>query len=132
MTDLSETNQVSQVLDFGGGKEDDDPIILPPQPQQPQISILIVVTGFVFPILSYSPDDVCMYVCGVALIQDDIPLDRTITAKLIESEKKGRLQNARLLEADDGATAVEVLRRELSEGRRVDFVLMDYVMVEIL
>ena len=49
--------------------------------------------------------------------------------KIIESEKKGRLQNARLLEADDGTTAVEVLRRELSEGRKIDFVLMDYVMV---
>ena len=49
--------------------------------------------------------------------------------KVIESEKKGPLVNARLLEADDGTTAVETLRRELAEGRRIDFVLMDYVMV---
>ena len=49
--------------------------------------------------------------------------------KIIESEKKGRLKDARLLEADDGTTAVEMLRQELSEGRKVDFVLMDYVMV---
>ena len=47
----------------------------------------------------------------------------------IESEKKGRLKNVRLLEADDGTSAVETLRREMSEGRQVDFVLMDYVMV---
>ena len=50
-------------------------------------------------------------------------------ARLIESEKKGPLQNARLLEADDGTTAVGTLQRELAEGRQVDFVLMDYVMV---
>ena len=49
--------------------------------------------------------------------------------KLIEGEKKCPLENARLLEADDGTTAVETLQRELAEGRQVDFVLMDYVMV---
>jgi hypothetical protein len=49
--------------------------------------------------------------------------------KIIESEKTGRLKNARILEADDGTTAVEMLRREMSEGRKIDFVLMDYVMV---
>jgi hypothetical protein len=52
-----------------------------------------------------------------------------VIVKVIESEKKGPLENARLLEADDGTTAVETLRRELAEGRRIDFVLMDYVMV---
>ena len=65
-------------------------------------------------------------------MQDDIPLDRIIIAKLIESEKKGRLVNARLLEADDGTSAVDVLRREQAEGRRVDFILMDCVMVRSL
>ena len=59
-----------------------------------------------------------------------MPLDRRMTAKLIESEKGGWLKNARLLEAEDGFTAVEALRRELQEGRQVDFVLMDYVMVK--
>ncbi len=50
--------------------------------------------------------------------------------RIIESEKKGRLRNARLLEADDGTSAVEMLRQELAEGRQIDFVLMDYVMVK--
>ena len=60
-----------------------------------------------------------------------MPLDRRMTAKLIESEKGGWLKNARLMEAEDGTTAVvEALRRELQEGRQVDFVLMDYVMVK--
>ena len=53
-----------------------------------------------------------------------------MTAKLIESEKGGWLKNARLMEAEDGTTAVEALRRELQEGRQVDFILMDYVMVK--
>jgi hypothetical protein len=66
------------------------------------------------------------------LSQDDSALNRKVIAKIIESEKTGRLKDARLLEADDGTTAVEMLRRELSEGRKIDFVLMDYVMVSVL
>ena len=61
--------------------------------------------------------------------QDDSSLNRKVIVRIIESEKKGRLRNARLLEADDGTSAVEMLRRELAEGRQIDFVLMDYVMV---
>jgi hypothetical protein len=60
---------------------------------------------------------------------DDSALNRKVIARLIESEAKGPLKNARLLEADDGTTAVGTLQRELAEGRRVDFILMDYVMV---
>ena len=59
-----------------------------------------------------------------------MPLDRKIIAKLIESEKEGRLKNARLMETEDGTTALEVLRQEMSEGRQIYFVLMDYVMVK--
>ena len=69
-----------------------------------------------------------LYLC-LSDCQDDYSLNRKVVVRLIESEKKGRLKNARLLEADDGASAVDTLRRELSEGRQVDFVLMDYVMV---
>ena len=61
--------------------------------------------------------------------QDDSPLNRKVVIKLIESVKSGPLKNARLLEADDGTSAVETLRQELSDGRQVHFVLMDYVMV---
>ena len=34
-----------------------------------------------------------------------------------------------LLEADDGISAVESLRSEMAAGRKVDFVLIDFVMV---
>ncbi len=70
-----------------------------------------------------------MKITPLRYYQDDSPLNRKVIVRLIESEKNGRLQNSRLLEADDGTTAVETLRREIAEGRRVDFVLMDYVMV---
>lgn len=61
--------------------------------------------------------------------QDDSALNRKVVLKLIESVKSGPLKNSRLLEADDGTTAVATLRQELSEGRQVNFVLMDFVMV---
>lgn len=61
--------------------------------------------------------------------QDDSQLNRKVVVRLIESVKSGPLKNARLLEADDGTSAVETMRQELAEGRKVDFVLMDYVMV---
>ena len=48
---------------------------------------------------------------------------------MIESEKTGLFANAVILTADDGTTAVQTLKEELSAGRHLDFVLMDYVMV---
>ena len=36
-----------------------------------------------------------------------------------------------ILEADDGSTALEVLRSETAAGRAIDCVLMDYVMVRM-
>jgi len=54
-----------------------------------------------------------------------------IVAKLIESEKTGWLRNARILGAEDGTTSIEVMRTEITEGRRIDFVFMDYVMVRL-
>ena len=54
-----------------------------------------------------------------------------VVVRLIESEKEGIFANATLLTADDGTTAVELLRNEMAAGRAVHFVLMDYVMVMI-
>ena len=73
-----------------------------------------------------------MYVSGRWLfysMQDDSSLNCKVVSKLIENEKEGVFANATLLTADDGTTAVEQLRKELSAGRPVHFVLMDYVMV---
>ena len=61
--------------------------------------------------------------------QDDSALNCKVVAKVIEGEKEGAFANATLLTADDGTTAVEQLRSELSAGRPVHFVLMDFVMV---
>ena len=52
-----------------------------------------------------------------------------VVSKLIEGESDGVFAAAALLTADDGSTAVELLRSELSAGRAVHFVLMDFIMV---
>jgi len=50
--------------------------------------------------------------------------------RLIETEKTvGRFMNAIIREADDGATAIEMVRTALENGERFDFILMDYIMV---
>ena len=49
--------------------------------------------------------------------------------KIIGSADSGPFAGAILLEADDGLTALELLRSELAAERQVHFVLMDYVMV---
>lgn len=57
-------------------------------------------------------------------------MNRKVMARIIHSDSDGRFAGGvDLLEADDGGTAVEVLRSEINAGRRVDFVLMDFVMV---
>ena len=61
-------------------------------------------------------------------IKDDSAMNRKIMAKIIEGDRSGALESAVLLEADDGVTAVEILRAEMAAGRRLDFVLMDFVM----
>jgi CheY-like chemotaxis protein len=52
-----------------------------------------------------------------------------VITKLIESEKEGVFANAVILTADDGTTAIETLQEQISAGRQVHFVLMDFVMV---
>ena len=49
--------------------------------------------------------------------------------KIIGSADSGPFVDAVLLEADDGLTALDVLRSEMAAGRQVHFVLMDFVMV---
>ena len=49
---------------------------------------------------------------------------------LESSANKAVLGDVSILEADDGSTAVDVLRSETEAGRAVDLVLMDYVMVK--
>ena len=56
-------------------------------------------------------------------------MNRKIMARIIEGDKSGPFASSVLLEADDGVTAVETLRSEMAAGRRLDFVLMDFVMV---
>eukprot|EP01036_Dinobryon_divergens_P022753 gene22753-31042_t len=66
------------------------------------------------------------------LLVDDSAMNRKVMARIIHSDSDGRFAvGVDLLEADDGGTAVEVLRSEINAGRRVDFVLMDFVMIKM-
>ena len=59
-------------------------------------------------------------------------MDRKVVTKIISGETRGRLAVTELLKADDGTSAVECLRSEMAAGRKVDFVLMDFVMASLL
>lgn len=41
------------------------------------------------------------------------------------------LDNCSILEADDGCTALDVMRSEMAGGRRIHLVLMDFIMVHM-
>lgn len=55
-----------------------------------------------------------------------------VMKRLIDTEKEGPFAEAIALVADDGLTALEVLRNELNAGRQIHFILMDYIMVLFL
>ena len=51
---------------------------------------------------------------------------------MLESNaNKSVLGECTILEADDGSTALDLMRSEMAGGRAVDFVLMDYVMMRM-
>ena len=50
---------------------------------------------------------------------------------LNSSINRAVLGDCSLLEADDGFTALDVMRREMEADRAIDFVLMDYIMVRM-
>lgn len=66
------------------------------------------------------------------ICKDDSIMNRKIMTKIIKSVECGRFKDTELLEADDGSTAIELLHEEISANRRVDFILMDFVMVQSL
>ena len=49
--------------------------------------------------------------------------------RIIAADESARFATAKFIEAGDGGSAVGSLRSEMAAGRRVDFVLMDFVMV---
>ena len=52
--------------------------------------------------------------------------------RMLESSANSSvLGNCTILEADDGTTALDVMRSESEAGRVIDLVLMDYVMVRM-
>ena len=59
-------------------------------------------------------------------------LFRKIVMRMLESNSnKPVLGDCCILEADDGITALDLMRSETEAGRTIDFVLMDYVMIRM-
>ena len=57
---------------------------------------------------------------------------RKIVRRMLESNvNKAVLGDCTILEADDGCTALDVMRTESEADRVIDFVLMDYVMIRM-
>ena len=57
---------------------------------------------------------------------------RKIVRRMLESNvNKSVLGDCTILEADDGCTALDVIRTETEADRQIDYVLMDYVMIRM-
>ena len=74
----------------------------------------------------------------VAVEEDDLSyyiniVFRKIVKRMLESNANKSIlgEECTILEADDGSTALDLLRSETEDGRAVDFVLMDYVMIRM-
>ena len=75
----------------------------------------------------------------VAVEEDDLSyyiniVFRKIVKRMLESNANKSIlgEECTILEADDGSTALDLMRSETEVGRRaVDFVLMDYVMIRM-
>mmetsp|Transcript_9907 Transcript_9907/g.13587 ORF Transcript_9907/g.13587 Transcript_9907/m.13587 type:complete len:940 (-) Transcript_9907:315-3134(-) len=64
------------------------------------------------------------------LIVDDSDLNRKMLYRLIESDKES-FPDCTIKEADDGVTAIELYKEEINSGGSFDFILMDYIMVQM-
>jgi len=58
-------------------------------------------------------------------------LNRKVLRRQIQSESSGIWQNAVVKDADDGLTALEVMRTEMVAGECFDLVLLDFVMLQM-
>jgi len=61
-------------------------------------------------------------------MQDDSHLNRKIVRRILESAKNC-LPQCEVVEADDGSTAIQEMKRKIDSGSNFDFVLIDFVMV---
>eukprot|EP00597_Dinobryon_sp_UTEXLB2267_P009324 CAMPEP_0170096594 /NCGR_PEP_ID=MMETSP0019_2-20121128/28692_1 /TAXON_ID=98059 /ORGANISM="Dinobryon sp., Strain UTEXLB2267" /LENGTH=801 /DNA_ID=CAMNT_0010318641 /DNA_START=556 /DNA_END=2961 /DNA_ORIENTATION=- len=64
------------------------------------------------------------------LIVDDSLLNRKIVRRILEADSD-RFPNCYIKEADDGVTALEMVKSEASNGINFDFILIDYIMLKM-
>ena len=63
--------------------------------------------------------------------QDDSHLNRKIVRRILESAKTS-LPQCEIVEADDGSSAIQEMKKKMDSGGSFDFVLIDFVMVFLL
>lgn len=56
---------------------------------------------------------------------------KIVNRMLASSANRNVLGDCIILEADDGSTALDIMRCNLAAGRHIDIVLMDYIMVHM-
>jgi len=117
--------------EYGYGKESNpiNPGFVRPARLQQQKSFKS--SGRLNPSTSIFPEISLFQVPIRFLIVDDSYLNRKMLVRLIERDHSGKLMNADIMEADDGITALELLRSEMINGRTFDFILMDFVMIKM-
>jgi len=64
------------------------------------------------------------------LVVDDSHLNRKIVRRILESAKSC-LSHCEIVEADDGSTAIQEMKKLIDSGDNFDFVLIDFVMITI-
>jgi len=64
------------------------------------------------------------------LVVDDSHLNRKIVRRILESAKSS-LPQCEIVEADDGSTAIQEMKKLIEIGSNFDFVLIDFVMITI-
>jgi len=65
------------------------------------------------------------------LVVDDSDLSRKMIVRLLQSDKSEIMANVIIREADDGYTALELMRAEMSAGYIFDAILMDSIMIRM-
>ena len=71
---------------------------------------------------------VCRNLLIFFLVQDDSQLNRKIVRRILESSQDV-FPHLNILEADDGTTAIEEVKKQMEADVKFDYILIDFVMV---
>jgi len=70
-------------------------------------------------------------ICYRCAFQDDSQLNRKIVRRILESSKDV-IPELNIIEADDGTTAIEEVKKQMQANINFDFIFIDFVMVSYM